>query len=136
MTQASKHANPGSSDRAFGLVFCAVFIILGLWSWKTGKAPAWWGFTAAAAFAILAFAWPRALAPLNRVWTAFGLLLHKIISPLVMGVIFFGVVTPIGLFMRLIGKDLLNLRWREDLDSYWREREDPGPDRAGMKNQF
>lgn len=136
MPRTAEHNSPGSSDRAFGLVFCAVFVVVGLWLLTTSKAPSWWAFALAAVFALLAVTRPRTLAPLNRVWAAFGLMLHKLISPLLMGVIFFGVVTPIGLFMRLIGKDVLKLRWRADVDSYWIERETPGPERAGMKKQF
>ena len=75
------------------------------------------------AFALFAALFPHLLHPLNRAWLAFGRLLHKIVSPLVMGAVFFLVVTPTALIMRLRGHDLLSLRWRPDQSSYWIERE-------------
>src|SRR5262249_102557 len=85
---------PKSSDRSFGFVFSGVFAIIGcwpLWHWET---PRWWALVIAVAFAFVALARPQVLHPLNRVWLAFGRLLHKVVSPLVMGVLFFAAVTP------------------------------------------
>jgi hypothetical protein len=79
---------------------------------------------------------PAALAPLNRVWTRFGLLLHRIVSPVVLGVMFFVVVTPMGLIMRALGKDPLRLRFDRDARSYWIDRRPPGPAPDTLNNQF
>ena len=80
--------------------------------------------------------WPAALAPLNRVWTRFGLLLHRIVSPVVLGVMFFVVVTPTGLLMRALGKDPLRLRLTVTQRSYWIDRQPPGPAPDTLNNQF
>jgi len=125
---------PESSDRSFGFVFAVVFAIIGCWPLIHGAAPRWWALGLAAAFAALALARPQLLHPLNRAWLAFGLLLHRVVSPLVMGMVFFTVVTPTGWIMRLRGKDVLSLKRRPDLDSYWITR---GPSQTeSMKNQF
>lgn len=127
---------PESSDRSFGFVFAAVFCIIGGWPLLYWQAPRWWALALAVAFAIVALARPQLLRPLNRVWLALGRLLHKIVSPLVMGVIFFATVTPTGWIMRLRGKDLLSLRRRPDQKSYWIRREPAGPESETMRNQF
>ena len=95
-----------------------------------------WAIGIAAAFAVVALARPGVLAPLNRLWTRFGLLLHKVVSPLIMGMLFYLTVTPIGLLMRAMGKDPLRLRPDPDAASYWIERDPPGPPPETMKNQF
>jgi hypothetical protein len=87
-------------------------------------------------FLLLAGILPRALGPLNWLWTQFGLLLHKIVSPIVLGVLFFLVFTPLGLAMRLFGGDPLRLRFQPDAPSYWIERSPPGPAPDSLKNQF
>ena len=115
----------GSSNRAFGLVMSAAFAIGGLVPLVRGHAPRWWCLGVAVAFLLAALVWPAVLAPLNRLWLAFGLLLHRIVSPVVMGLVFYGVVTPIGLLMRLAGKDLLRLRLDRPGPSYWIERQPP-----------
>ena len=79
---------------------------------------------------------PRVLAPLNRLWTRFGILLAKIVNPVVMAGVFFIAVTPIGLLMRLAGKDLLRLRYDSTAETYWIMRTPPGPPPDTMKNQF
>jgi hypothetical protein len=84
----------------------------------------------------LGAAWPAPLRPLNRLWFRIGLLLHRIVTPVVMGLVFFCSVVPIGLLMRALGKDLLRLRREADAQSYWIEREPPGPARGTMKKQF
>ncbi|MDP6390627.1 MAG: SxtJ family membrane protein [Alphaproteobacteria bacterium] len=133
---ARHHAVETSSDRSFGLVFAAVFAVIGLWPLVDGGAPRWWAIGVAAAVAAAAALRPAVLAPLNRLWTRFGLLLHRIVNPLVMGLLFFLVVTPTGLLMRLFGKDLLRLRRDAAAASYWIERDPPGPAPDTMKNQF
>jgi predicted membrane metal-binding protein len=116
-------APKSSSDRSFGLVFAAVFAIVAAWPLMDGRGPRLWALAAAAGFAALSFAAPRALAPLNRLWTRFGLLLARITNPLVMGLIFFAVVTPMGLAMRALGKDPLRRRFEPGAASYWMSRQ-------------
>jgi hypothetical protein len=126
---------PESSDRSFGFVFAAVFAIIGCWPLIHWAAPRWWAFGLGAAFAAVALVRPQLLHPLNRAWLALGRLLHRVVGPLVMGMVFFTVVTPTGWIMRLRGKDLLSLKRRPDLKSYWITRE-PSPELQSMKNQF
>lgn len=127
-------APDGSSDRGFGLVFAAVFGVIGAWPLLGGGAPRLWALVAAAAFLAVAAAAPRLLAPLNRAWTRFGLLLGRIVTPLVMGLLFYGMVTPMGLAMRALGKDPLRRRFDRAAASYWIARRPPGP--APMSRQF
>ena len=125
------------SDRSFGLVFATVFALIGLYPLVHFLAPRWWSLAIAALFGLLALAAPQTLRPLNRAWLAFGRLLHRIVSPLVMGAVFFLAVTPTAVIMRLRGRQLLSLKWRKDLSSYWIEREaDARPLSDSMKKQF
>ena len=95
-----------------------------------------WALVVAAAFFLAALALPRILAPLNRVWLRFGLVLHACISPVIMGLVFYATVTPIGLVRRLLGKDPLRLRLDRDAVTYWIERDPPGPTPDTMPRQF
>jgi hypothetical protein len=125
-----------SSDRQFGLVFAGVFTVIACWPFLRLAPPRWWALGIAAAFAVIALAWPQALRWPNRIWLRIGELLHRIVSPVVMAVIFFGCVTPTAWVMRWRGKDLLSRKWDAKRETYWIERS-PGP--AGsqsMKNQF
>ena len=131
---AADAIRPGS-ERTFGLVFAAVFVLVGAWPLIGAGAPRWWAFAVAAAFAVCALAAPALLRPLNWAWHQFGLLLHRVVSPLVMGAIFFLCVTPVALIMRLLGKDVLSLR-RRDHSSYWIMRQTPGSEPKTMKRQF
>jgi hypothetical protein len=124
------------SDRAFGYVFGAVFALLGCWPLTRLDPPYWQMLTVAAAFAAVAAFAPTLLRPLNAVWHRIGLALHAIVSPLVMGLVFFLCVTPIGVVMRLFGRDILSLKRRPELESYWVVRRPPGPDPKSMINQF
>jgi hypothetical protein len=126
----------GSSDRTFGLVFTAFFAIVAVLPMLRGEPPRLWAFAAAGAFLLLALAVPRALAPLNRLWLRFGDLLHRIVSPIALAILFYGVVTPTGLLMRLFGKDPLRLRFDREAKSYWIAREPPGPPPESLKDQF
>jgi Saxitoxin biosynthesis operon protein SxtJ len=127
---------PESSDRSFGFVFAGVFALIGGWPLIHWAAPRWWALVLAAAFAVVALVRADLLHPLNRAWLAFGRLLHKVVSPLVMGLVFFVAVTPTGWLMRLRGKDMLSLKRRKDLDSYWIVRDGPPPAPESMKQQF
>lgn len=124
------------SDRQFGFVFAAVFAAIGLLPLLGGNSLRWWALALAVVFLAITLVHARLLRPFNRVWFRFGLLLHAIVSPVVMGLIFFVAVTPVGLAMRALGKDVLKLRFDADASSYWIERSPPGPAPGSMKNQF
>lgn len=124
------------SDRNFGLVFtmvCAVVALAQLWFGNT----AFWGWLiAAGVFAALTLVYSRALRPLNILWFKFGMLLHLILSPVVLGVMFYAVFTPIGWCMRLAGKRPLSLRFEPKAQSYWVHRRPPGPPPGSFNQQF
>jgi Saxitoxin biosynthesis operon protein SxtJ len=125
---------PGS-DRTFGLVFAAALLLVGLLNgWHHGRLwPA--ELAAAAVFLLTALLSPRVLRPLNRLWMYLGLVLHRVLNPIVMGLLFYGTILPTGLAMRLRGRDLLRLKRDPNLASYWIAR-DPGPAPETMKDQF
>jgi hypothetical protein len=126
----------GSSDRSFGLVFAAFFALVGLLPLLLGRSPRIWALGAAGVFLVAALVFPSVLAPLNRLWLKLGLLLHRIVSPIALGIMFFLVITPMGLVMRAMGKDFLRLRLDPAAESYWIPREPPGPAPESLKNQF
>ena len=126
----------GASERGFGVVFAIVFVAVGLFPLLGGGPPRGWAFGVAGAFLAVALVRPALLAPFNRAWFKLGLLLQRVVNPLVMAVIYFGVVTPTGLVMRALGKDPLRLKYDPDAQSYWIHRDPPGPERESMKNQF
>lgn len=127
----------GSSDRGFGVVFAGFFTIVGLLPLLSDpRRVRVWSLGVAAAFALVAWLSPKVLAPANKLWMRFGLLLQKVVSPIVLGILFFGVITPFGLVMRLFGKDPLRLAWTKSAPTYWITREPPGPPPETMKNQF
>jgi hypothetical protein len=125
-----------SSDRFFGLTFFVVCLIIALWPllWRGSIQPIALGI--ALAFLAVSLIAPAWLAPLNRLWLKFGELLHRITSPIILGIMFFGVITPVGWLMRLAGKDLLRMKFDRDAPSYWVRREPPGPDKTSLKRQF
>jgi len=131
-----RDAVKSSSNRSFGVVFSIVFSIVGLFPLLKGAPPRWWALGIAVLFLVAALIYPKCLAPLNRLWTRFGLLLHRIVNPIVMGVLFFLVVTPIALIMRLAGKRPLHLNMEPEAATYWIRREPPGPAPDSMKQQF
>lgn len=126
----------GSSDRSFGLVFAVVFLLIAAWPLWSGATPRWWAAGVAAIFAGVAMLRPTLLAVLNRLWLKFGILLGKVVSPIALGILFFGVLFPIGVLMRLTGKDPLRLKYDANAHSYWIERKPPGPAPDSMTNQF
>ena len=124
------------SDRTFGLVMAGAFAaVTALNVWHSGRL---WPWTAGLAVLLLAAGWlrPSVLHPLNLIWLKFGLLLHRIVNPVVMALLFFGTVWPTGLVMRALGKDLLRLKRQPDAHSYWIVRQPPGPSPETMKDQF
>lgn len=125
-----------SSDRSFGFVFAAVFALIGLYNaWHHGRAWPWLALIAAG-FLAVALIRPAVLAPLNRLWMKFGLLLAMIINPIVLGILFFLVFTPMAFIARLVGKDFLRLKKQPEAKSYWIVRDPPGPEPVSMKDQF
>jgi len=120
------------SNRSFGIVFFIVFLLIAIYPLINNEELRIWSLVIAVVFLVLGLINSKILTSLNKLWFKFGLLLGKIISPIVMGLIFFLVVTPIGLIMRIIGKDLLNLKLNKD-KSYWIEKSGP---KSKMKNQF
>ena len=126
----------GSSDRAFGLVFGAVFTIAGLWPLTAGGPVRIWALGLAIAFLLAAALRPKLLAPLNRIWTRIGRFLHCIANFVILTLLFYLVITPMGLALRLLGKDPLRLRFEPGVRSYWIERRPPGPAPETIKHQF
>lgn len=124
------------SERKFGLTIAVVLAILSALPLISGRPPYVWLLAAAIVLAILALAVPRLLSPLNRAWYRFGLLLHKIVNPLILGVLFFATVTPVGLLMKVAGKRLLQRQYEPERETYWIVRNPPGPDVQSIRNQF
>ena len=121
-----------SSNRSFGIVFFVVFLIIALYPLINDGNLRIWSLIISLIFLALGLINSIILTPLNIIWFKFGLFLGKIVSPLIMGIIFFFVVTPTAFIMRIIGKDLLNLKINKD-KSYWIEKTGP---KSKMKNQF
>ena len=121
-----------SSNRSFGIVFFIVFLLIALYPLLKDNDLRIWSLVISFIFLILGLINSKILTPLNRLWFKFGLLLGKFISPLMMGIIFFLVVTPIGIIMRLLKKDLLNLKYNKK-ETYWIDKSGP---KSKMKNQF
>ena len=121
-----------SSNRSFGVVFFIVFLLIAFYPLLKGNDLRIWSLVISFIFLILGLINSKILTPLNRLWFKFGLLLGRFISPLIMGIIFFVVVTPIGIIMRLLKKDLLNLKYNKK-ETYWIDKSGP---KSKMKNQF
>jgi hypothetical protein len=124
------------SDRAFGLVFAAFFVLLALLPAVHGAPIRWWALIAAAAFAATAFLFPHLLHPLNRIWFALGMLLHHVVNPVIMALMFYGAILPMALLLRAFGKDILRLKRDPDAATYLIPREPPAPAPDSMKKQF
>ena len=121
-----------SSNRSFGIVFASVFLIISLYPLLNEENIRVWSLIISLIFLILGLLNSSLLAPLNKIWFKFGIFLGKVFSPLIMCTIFFLVVTPIGIFMRILRKDLLNLKFNKS-SSYWIKKEDS---KSTMRNQF
>ena len=120
------------SNRSFGIVFFVVFLAIGLWPVLSDNEIRIWSITISLIFFILGIFNSKILTPLNKVWFKFGILLGNFIAPIVMGIVFFLVVTPTGLLMKLFRKDLINLKQNND-KTYWIEKKEIT---SSMKNQF
>jgi len=125
------------SDRGFGITFAIVFALLGGYFTAVSPLAAGpWLLVISGAFLVLAIIRPVTLRPLNILWFKFGLLLHKIVSPIVMGLMFFLVITPFAIVMKLARRDHLRLKFDAEQESYWVKREVPGPSPESFKKQF
>ena len=122
-----------SSNKSFGIVFFVFFLILSLYPLLNKEKLNLLFLIFSITFLILGILNSKILTPLNKVWFKFGIILGKIISPIIMGIIFFLVVTPIGLLMKILGKDLLKLKYNKKDNTYWIEKNGP---KSKMKNQF
>ena len=131
MTSKSKIKIP--SNRSFGLVFFVVFLIIALWPLKSGEEFRLWSLVLSIIFFILGVLNSKLLTPLNRLWFKLGMFLGSIVSPIVMGMVYFIVVTPTGVFMRLLGKDLLKTSKEKYTSTYWIKRD---KQKSSMKKQF
>lgn len=124
------------SDRSFGFVFAAVFAIVAAFPLTGGGGVRWWAFAVSAGFLVVALVQPSLLRPLNRVWFRFGFLLGRIVSPIVMAIIFFVTVTPVGMIVRLRNPDLLKLAFDRTATSYWIPVGREKSPQSSMRRQF
>ena len=120
------------TNRNFGFVFCIVFLLIALWPLLNGNEVRIWALTVSAVFFILGSFNSNLLLPLNKLWFKFGILLGNIVAPSVMGIVYFFVVTPTGLIMRMLRKDLLNLK-KNNKNTYWIDKDNSN---SNLKNQF
>ena len=120
------------SNRNFGIVFAIVFLIISLWPLLKQNEIRYWSLIISIIFLSLGLINSKLLLPLNKIWFKFGIFLGNFIAPIVMGVIYFFVVTPTGLIMKMLGKDLLNLK-KSNKDSYWIKKDNSN---SSLKNQF
>jgi hypothetical protein len=130
------HDVKGSSDRMFGLVMAVFFALLGFGPLVRGHAIRWSAVAVSLAFALLALARPATLRPLNYLWMKLGLLLNRVTSPIVLGVLFYLVITPFGLVMRVFGKAPLQLKRDPSAATYWIPRTPSTSTPASMTQQF
>jgi hypothetical protein len=130
------HAVKASSNRGFGWVFTALFLIIGVWPMLSDGPLRRWSLIVSGIFLLITLAAPALLRLPNRLWLRFGLLLNRIISPVVLAFLFYIVVTPMGALMRLFGKHTVQLRRNDSDGSYWIKRDPPGPKPDSMSNQF
>jgi len=121
-----------STNRNFGIVFFIVFLLIGLWPLLSAEEIRLWSLIISTIFLVLGIFNSKILTPLNKIWFKFGILLGNIIAPIIMGTMFFFVVTPISIIMKLIGKDLINLK-KNNEKTYWIEKKDI---KSSMRNQF
>jgi hypothetical protein len=125
-----------SSNRTFGVVFAIFFALVAFLPRLHGHRMRGWAAVLSALFLFAALFAPKILAPLNRAWTALGVLLHRVTNPIILGVFFYVIFTPFGWLLRRMGKDFLRLKREPETESYWILRQPPGPEPESMSNQF
>ena len=133
---ARYHTVKGSSDRSFGILLSIVLVFIGLKPLWFRESLRVWHVTLGGFCLVVALVWPSVFGRANRLWIQFGMLLSRLVNPLIMGLLFALAVVPTGLLLRLLGKDPLRLRFDSALQSYWIERNPPGPEPESMSNQF
>lgn len=124
------------SERSFGTTFAAVFVIFGVFPLVYGNTPRWWSLGIGAVFLVVSFVAPAILRGPNKLWFMFGQVLHKFVSPIILGAMYFLAFTPMALLLKLFGKKLLNLTYNPEVASYWIERIPPGPSSDSVRKQF
>ena len=122
-----------SSNRSFGFLFFVVFFVISLWPLISQGDLRLWAFILSLVFLVLGVLNSKLLTPFNKLWFKFGILLGSIVSPIVMGAVFFIIVTPVGLIMRFLGKDLLRINKNRTISTYWINRD---KQKNTMKKQF
>ncbi len=122
-----------SSNRSFGFLFFVVFFVISLWPLKSQGDLRLWALILSLVFLVLGVLNSKLLTPFNKLWFKFGILLGSIVSPIVMGIVFFIVVTPTGIIMRFLGKDLLRINKNKPVSTYWIKRD---KQQSSMKKQF
>jgi len=134
MSEQTSHIHTErSSEKSFGVIFSIVFLIVSLYPLFNSEGLRIWALLASTIFFLLAYVAPKILSLPNKLWFKFGLLIGSIIAPILMALVYFITVLPIGLILRLLGKDLLKLRIDKNTKSYWIERSEPV---GSMKQQF
>lgn len=134
-THASKMSNR-SSNKSFGIVMAIFFLLVGFFPLLKSHPVRVWAVAIAILFLFFALVFPAALAVLNKIWFQLGLLLHKVTSPLILGIMFFLIITPTGFVRRLLGNKTLRESFDKSKKSYWVQRTPPGPVAESFKNQF
>ena len=129
----TNHKIKKSTNKSFGLVFFFVFLIIGFWPLLNEDSPRLWSLIISLVFLILGLLNSKILSPLNSIWFKFGELLGLVVSPIVMAIIYFLVVTPTGIIMKILGKDLLKIKLNKNIKSYWIEKEKI---KSKMRQQF
>jgi hypothetical protein len=131
-----RHTAKGPSDRNFGVVFAAFFLLVGLAPLRKHQPMRLWAFALSLVFLVLVLVRPVLLRPLNKAWMKLGHLLGLVMTPVVTGLLFFLIFAPVGFLLRFLGKDPLRLSFDRKAQSYWIERVPPGPPPEEMSNQF
>jgi hypothetical protein len=134
--ELEREAEQSGDDRSFGIVFAGAFTVVGVWPLLDGRSPRFWALLIACGFVLAAAFAPWSLRPLNLLWLRVGALLHRIVTPIVMGVVFFLTIVPTSMIVRARRKDPLRLKLDKNAASYWIERYPPGPDPQTMTRQF
>jgi len=125
-----------SSNRSFGLVMSGCCVVIALYPLVSANTPNWWLLAVGAVFLLLALAKPEVLGPLNYVWTGIGLAMGKVVNPIVLGLMYFIIISPVAIGMKLAGRDPLSRGFDTDLETYWQDKVPAGPTPETMKNQF